>query len=70
MSIHSASIARHASRMGAGKQLKNLTFEQREEQRRLDAEADGRLFIPSRTPEQARAFAIQADSLHGSAHPT
>lgn len=69
MSIHSASIARHASRQRRGAPTANLSFEQREEQRRLDAEADGRLFIPARTPEQARALAIQAASLH-STHPT
>lgn len=64
MSRYSASIARHASRLGARKQpKKNLTFEQREEQRRLDAEADGRLFIPARTPEQARALAAQTPSI-------
>jgi len=63
MSRYSASIARHARRMGAGSPPpQNLTFEQREEQRRLDAEADGRLFIPARTPEQARALDLQAAS--------
>jgi len=61
MSRYSASIARHASRLCVGKPPpQNLTFEQREEQRRLDAEADGRLFIPARTPEQARALTLQS----------
>ena len=69
MSRYSSSIARHASRLKRGITVPNLTFEQRQEQRRLDAEADGHKFIPaSRSPDQVRAeLAKQATALHGSA---
>lgn len=56
MSRYTSSIARNASRLNRGAPVQNLSFEQRQEQRRLDAEADGHLFIPAcRSPDQVRA---------------
>lgn len=49
MSRYSASLVRAASRsrQAQGIGIANKTLEQREEQRRLDAEAGGHLYVPS-----------------------
>lgn len=67
MSRYSSSITRHASRQRRGAPIANLTFAQRQEQRRLDAQADGHLFVPARSPEQIRQTLSQPASVIGSA---
>lgn len=47
--------------------MANLTFAQRQEQRRLDAQADGHLFVPARSPEQIRQTLSQPATVIGSA---
>lgn len=67
MSRYSSSIARHTRQRGAHPTPQNLTFEERQEERRLDAQADGHLFVPARSPDQVRAdLANQAPFLHNS----
>lgn len=67
VSRYSASIAHHARQRGARTLPLNLTLEERQEQRRLDAQTDGHLFVPARSPEQVRAdLASQAPFLHNS----
>jgi len=68
MSRYSSSIQRNAARLNRGAPVVHMTFEQRQEKRRLDAETDGHLFVAARSPEQVRAaVAKQAGALHGSA---
>ena len=67
MSRYSSSIARHASRQRRGAPMVNPTFEQRQEQRRLDAEIDGHLFVPARSPDQIRQSLNQPAPAIGSA---